>query len=148
MIKLCSLPVDSAFLKEVLQSISDNSEAWEKMVNDDIIPSPDQLLWVKEGEHAAYSLDDLVILKAIVPNAVSSFINDSVVDTVQSLPVPMLTNILPKYKEGTPLLLLYNEKDLISQAGIVSLQNTLKGLTSVSKYNTELNTIDCIGSRR
>lgn len=132
MAKLCSLPIDKSFLNELIQCINDKHQVWERLLDDDGLPSPEELLWVKEQEHTSYSLEDLVVLKAIVPNAMSGFVNDSVVSTVQSLPVSLLTDVLTKYEGGTPLLLLYNEKDLISQANIISFQDTMKSLTAVS----------------
>ena len=114
-------------------------EEWQKLLEQTSLLQPSQLPWIKDEDEVEttrehYSLDDLVLLKALVPSAVSIYINTLVKDMLELLPLPVLSDVITTH-EGTPVLMLYNEKDMVSQGNLFSLQDTLNEYVNVSSNN-------------
>lgn len=129
--RLYFLPVSITLLERVRQSMFDQPKAWEKLLQDSNLPSPNSLPWSSAEREETITLEDLVLLKAISPNVVSTYIESSVTELMQSLPVPLLTDALLSGGD-LPLLLLHDETSLISQANMIMFQDALNGLINVS----------------
>ena len=137
--KLYLLPIPSSLLETARLSMFTRPEEWQKLLEQTSLLQPSQLPWIKDEDEVEttrehYSLDDLVLLKALVPSAVSIYINTLVKDMLELLPLPVLSDVISTH-EGTPVLMLYNEKDMVSQGNLFSLQDTLNEHMNVSSIN-------------
>ena len=137
--KLYLLPIPNSLLETVRLSMFTRPEEWQKLLEQTSLLQPSQLPWIKDEDEVEttrehYSLDDLVLLKALVPSAVSTYINTLVKDMLELLPLPVLSDVITTH-EGTPVLMLYNEKDMVSQGNLFSLQDTLNEHMNVSSIN-------------
>lgn len=133
MLQLYSLPLLPSLIESIHHSMIEQPETWQTLLqNDKGLPSsPSSLPWLQAAssssdQSTSFTLNDLVILSIIMPSGVSLHIEDSVNEIMDSLPLPLLSNVLMRSEGDYPLVLLYDENNLVSQANMINFKSHFK----------------------
>ena len=137
---LYSLPINSSILENLRTSMFGKQSEWEELLETSNVALPISLPWKNDRVtpkeeisimiHDGFTLDDLVILKAISSTMVSNYFYRLSGDIIKSLPLPTLSNVLKR--EEAPLLVMYDEQDIVSQANMIVFEDTLSHVLNVS----------------
>lgn len=136
---LYSLPIDPVIMEAVRLSMFNKENEWEELLNPDLLAMPEMLPW-KEGEsndsRADYcSLNDLVVLRAVSPALLKTHVINSAIAYNETLLRPLLSDVL-LVNRGCPLLVLFDDEWILSQANILIFEDTLEKTKSVSLLYT------------
>lgn len=127
MLQLYSLPLFSSFMESVHQSMVEEPDEWKALINNSSVLPPISSIPVlkassTEKESTSYTLNDLVLMSILTPDGVCSYIENEMSCLMDSLPVPLLSDVLKNEDStSTCMVLLYDENNLVSQANVILL---------------------------
>ena len=126
MLQLYSLPLFPSFIESVHQSMVEQPDEWQALIkNSSVFPPVSSIPLLKasstEKESNLYTLNDLVLMSILTPEGVCSYIEDEMSNLMNSLSIPLLSDVLMKNEDCTSMVLLYDENNLVSQANVILL---------------------------
>uniref|UniRef100_A0A1X7UKN4 Uncharacterized protein n=1 Tax=Amphimedon queenslandica TaxID=400682 RepID=A0A1X7UKN4_AMPQE len=136
MLQLYSLPLFPSFMESVHQSMVEQPDEWKALIkNSSVLPPISSIPVLRasstEKESTLYTLNDLVLMSILTPDGVCSYIENEMSGLMDSLPVPLLSDVL-KSEDSTSMVLLYDENNLVSQANVILLnEHFRKGQSGV-----------------
>ncbi len=134
--KLYSIPIKPDMLEAIRLSMFNKEAEWYQLLHSDPTTcTPIPLPWMEAvDKQMNYTLNDLVLLKTVLSSFVDLYLFKTTIQFIQSLPCLSLHDVLhvATTDQHTPLLVLYNDKDIISQANTLVFDDIITNSDSVS----------------
>ena len=140
--KLYSVPIRPDSMEALRLTMFNKEDKWNQFLHGDVTCPPKALPWkVVTDEEMELTLSDLVILRTVSPLVLQSCVFKDAVQFSQALPFLSLRDVLAKGKD--PLIVIYNDKDILSQANTIVFEKYLTEVHPVSNFGFSTCTCTC-----